>query len=516
MHCTSFVCENRPLYRSASAATLAATILAASVFGSASPTLAASFVTAAIKVSPTVDHPSAVIKVSGTGFAANEAVDVYFDTTDELLAVTDGSGAFGAYPMNVPADALPGAHWITAVGRKDGAAAQKAFTVRTDWPEIGFSPKGRRANPYENMLTPETISSLDIAWTAATGQYVNASPAVVSGNVYVTSNDHNLYAFNATTGAKLWSATLGDYSNSSPTVADGAIYVGANDGKLYAFNVKTGAPLWTATTGAQIESSPAVVNGIVYVGSDDHNLYAFDAASGASIWTVGLPNKITVSPAVANGAVYVDTASDLFAYDAATGGQLMHDGGTPFNASPAVANGVLYVGHNNGYLVAVDAANGNGLWSQSTGGTTTSPAVANGTVYVGSTNGSFYAFNAANGAARWSASLGDAVTSSPAVAGGVVYAAANLNGSENELYALDAASGAALWAMPMGSGIQSSPTVANGMVYLGSDDYNLYAFALGGDAHAAHRRSVTPPELSALHPDWRLKPARDARELRGR
>lgn len=515
MHCTSFVCETRHLRGSASAAVFAATVLAAPVFNGA-PTLAASFVTAAVKVSPAVDHPSASIKVSGTGFAANEAVDVYFDTTDELLAVTNGSGAFGRYPMRVPSDALPGTHWITAVGRKGGAAAQKVFTVRTDWPEIGFSPKGRRSNPYENVLTPETVSSLDVGWAATTGQYVNASPAVANGNVYVTSNDHNLYAFNATTGAKLWSATLGDYSNSSPTVADAAIYVGANDGKLYAFNVKTGAPLWTATTGAQIESSPAVANGVVYVGSDDHNLYAFSAASGASVWTVGLPDKITTSPAVANGAVYIDTASDLFAYDAATGGQLMHDGGTPFNASPAVANGVLYVGHNNGYLIAVDAANGNGLWSQSTGGTTTSPAVANGTVYVGSTNGSLYAFNAANGAAQWSASLGDAVTSSPAVAGGVVYAAANLNGSENELYALDASSGAALWAVPMGSGMQSSPAVANGMVYVGSDDYNLYAFALDGGRHAPYRKNVKPPAPSALQPDWRLKPVCDANEPRGR
>ena len=39
--------------------------------------------------------------------------------------------------------------------------------------------------------------------------YVHSSPAVANGVVYVGSDDGNVYALNASTGAKLWSYTTG-------------------------------------------------------------------------------------------------------------------------------------------------------------------------------------------------------------------------------------------------------------------------------------------------------------------
>jgi eukaryotic-like serine/threonine-protein kinase len=55
------------------------------------------------------------------------------------------------------------------------------------------------------------------------------------------------------------------------------VYVGSDDGNLYAFDASTGAILWTASTGGVIISSPAVSAGLVYVGSADNLLYAFTA-----------------------------------------------------------------------------------------------------------------------------------------------------------------------------------------------------------------------------------------------
>ena len=54
-----------------------------------------------------------------------------------------------------------------------------------------------------------------------------SSPAVANGVVYVGSADHNVYALNAGTGAKLWSYTAGGVSDSSPAVANGVVYVGS-------------------------------------------------------------------------------------------------------------------------------------------------------------------------------------------------------------------------------------------------------------------------------------------------
>ena len=63
---------------------------------------------------------------------------------------------------------------------------------------------------------------------------------------------------------------------SSPSVANGVVYVGSYDHNLYAFNASSGALLWTYTTGSDIVySSPAVVNGMIYIGSWDFKLYAF-------------------------------------------------------------------------------------------------------------------------------------------------------------------------------------------------------------------------------------------------
>jgi outer membrane protein assembly factor BamB len=60
--------------------------------------------------------------------------------------------------------------------------------------------------------------------------------------VYVGSLDNNVYALNASTGAKLWSYTTGGpIYYSSPAVVNGVVYVGSYDGKVYAFGLKQGS-----------------------------------------------------------------------------------------------------------------------------------------------------------------------------------------------------------------------------------------------------------------------------------
>ena len=47
---------------------------------------------------------------------------------------------------------------------------------------------------------------------------------MANGVVYVGSDDENVYALNASTGAKLWSYPAG---GSSPAVVNGTLYIGA-------------------------------------------------------------------------------------------------------------------------------------------------------------------------------------------------------------------------------------------------------------------------------------------------
>jgi hypothetical protein len=81
----------------------------------------------------------------------------------------------------------------------------------------------------------------------------------------------------AGTGEQEWAFETGDFVESSPTVVDGTVYVGSFDDKLYAVDAGTGEQEWAFESGGAVFSSPTVVNGTVYVGSKDNSLYAVDA-----------------------------------------------------------------------------------------------------------------------------------------------------------------------------------------------------------------------------------------------
>jgi len=309
--------------------------------------------------------PTATMTVSGAGFGAFEAVDVYFDTTDEVLASATGTGTFGPIPLSVPASAMPGTHWITAVGRHTGFSAQVPFIVQTDWASFRYSARHKGSNPYENVLNPGNVAGIDRDWSYTTGNKVFSSPAVAGGVVYVGSEDDNVYALNAATGAQLWQFTTGDKVFSSPAVAGGVVYVGSYDCNLYALSAATGALVWKFTTGNAavcyaVYSSPAVAGGVVYVASSDGTVYALNAATGAKLWSYTAGGLVISSPAVANGVVYVGSYDDnVYALNAATGALLWKfTTGSYVLSSPAVANGVVYAGSFDDNLYAFDPAGG--------------------------------------------------------------------------------------------------------------------------------------------------------------
>ena len=258
-----------------------------------------------VKVAPATGPPTSTVKVSGTGFGGFKAVDIYFDNTDKALAATNGTGAFSGIAIKVPASARPGTHYITAVQRHSGRSAQARFLVNTNWAQFRYSLSHAGFNPYENVLTPGNVSGLDKAWSYTTGNNVFSSPAVANGVVYVGSDDGNVYALNAATGAELWSFKTGSTVESSPAVANGVVYIGSDDHNVYALNAATGAKLWSFATGAAVESSPAVANGVVYVGSDDDSVYALNAATGLRLWSFTTELPVVSSPAVANGVIYI-------------------------------------------------------------------------------------------------------------------------------------------------------------------------------------------------------------------
>lgn len=322
-----------------------------------------------------------------------------------------------------------------------------------------------------------------VVWNYTKEKDVYSSPTVADGVVYIGSDDHSLYAFNAVTGDLIWSHKTGREIRSSPAVADGMVYFGSDDYNIYALDAGTGDLIWNFTTEQVARSSPAVADGVVYVGEGPHKILALDASNGALLWNYTKSSSpwpvgyVTSSPAIADGMVYIGSYDqNLYAFNVSTGDLVWNFTTADYVfGSPAVHEGVVYVGSWDDNLYALNATNGDLLWNFTTGGAVfSSPAITGGVVYFGSQDHTIYALDAGSGDLLWSYLTGHGVSSSPAVANGVVYVGSN----DGNLYALDAETGTLLWSSPTGNWVFSSPAVANGIVYVGSFDGNLYAIGV--------------------------------------
>ncbi len=166
-------------------------------------------------------------------------------------------------------------------------------------------------------------------WTGpVSGPIYASSPAVANGRVYVASfqafPNSFLYAFDAAGCGQsvcdpLWRGTGGHYLNSSPAVAYGSVYIGSGDGTLRVYPAagcgrSNCPPSWTgqpAGSSATMESAPMVANGVVYVGENNDRIYAF-AARGCGnqfcdkLWEfITQDPLVNSSPAMVNGTLYV-------------------------------------------------------------------------------------------------------------------------------------------------------------------------------------------------------------------
>jgi outer membrane protein assembly factor BamB len=335
---------------------------------------------------------------------------------------------------------------------------------------------------YSTSIAPQTNTTV---WNFTTGGYVESSPTVSNGKVYIGSWDGKLYCLDADTGAWVWDYTTGSRVESSPAITNGKVYVGSYDGKIYCLNAYTGAWIWDYTTGIEMTSSPTVTNGKVYIGLWDGTFYCLDADTGAWVWDYMTGIRITSSPAVANGKVYIGSwDGTLYCLDADTGEWIWdYSTGYAIESSPTVSNGKVYIGSWDGKLYCLDADTGEWIWDYTTDiGITSSPAVANGKVYIGSWDWKVYCLDADTGEWIWDHTTTGSISISPAVADEKVY----IGSGEDKVYCLDAITGAKIWEFTKGIYLSregpswSSPAIANGKVYVGSEfEGKVYCFGGG-------------------------------------
>jgi len=488
-------------------ATGLASLLACLAFGRASAAQPG------VTVSLSSVHPNYSLGATGSGFADSEAIDVYVDTVDTTLVVSSATGTFSATAL-VPANAQPGKHHITAIGRRSGDAAQTSFIVSTPWQEQGFGAAGRGWNTWENTISTANVGTLGLLWAVPTAPV--SSPAVANGSVYAASPTSGVFSIDAATGVVQWKTNpLNGNYYASPAVAGSRIIVASDAGGVAAVNT-AGTKLWSVLTTTDFSSaSPVVVNGVVYIGDISGNIYALNAANGAKIWTyASAGDGIYSGAAVVNGIMYVGSSSGtVYALNAATGALVWsYATGGQIRGTPAVVNGVVYIGSFDGYVYALVAAGSGGgsvLWKVQTGyNVWSSAAVADGAVFVaaggvgGNTSGTVYAYNPKTGALKWSfvAGSGTFFYTDVSVANGVVYASSN----DGTLYALDDAYGNLLWTAELGDAPLGRPLISDGVVYINSQSGSTFAFALQAGNNAV-RRNRPAPAISTLRPDYSLR-----------
>ncbi|MGA2489326.1 MAG: PQQ-binding-like beta-propeller repeat protein [Anaerolineales bacterium] len=292
-------------------------------------------------------------------------------------------------------------------------------------------------------------------WKFITGGIVRSRPAVSGKMVYVASDDGTLYALDASSGKEKWKADLDsakipargdlshgyDYLQSSPAVADGIVYVGSGAGEVDAFDALTGQRIWQFMTTSRVRSSPTVVDGTVFIGDGNGNLYALNAKSGTELWKAeGCDNP---TPAIADGLVYCGSRAYWEqAWDTKTGQKrwMFSFGDSWVESSARVVDGVLYVGSSDlADLFALDSATGNLKWKFNVRGFAwCSPAIANGVVYIGAydygTDAGFFAVDAKTGQQKWMLYVHKGIVSSPTIVAGVVY----FGSLDGNLYAVKA------------------------------------------------------------------------------
>jgi len=474
------------------------------ILAGAAPALAQS----TLKLGPNTGHPNLAVNVTGTAFANSEAVDVYVDTTDTLLLVSSATGTLSG-SVTIPASAQPGTHYVTAIGRRSGDAAQTAFTVTTPWTEQAFGAAHLGLNQYENTIGVNNVGTIGTLWDANVDS-VGAAPVIVGGRVIVATAS-NVQALSAATGALQWTALSGQVFYASPAVANGNVYIGTSSGAFAALSAATGKQLWSVTLGSVVYSSATVSGGVVYVGCADQKVYALKASTGAVLWTYTTGGLIDGSAAVVNGVVYIGSNDDkIYALNAATGALLWsYATGGAVESSPAVSNGVVYVGSDDDNIYAIRAKGpgvGTKLWSYNAGSAVFgSPAVANDTVYIGAESGNMYALNGQTGAPQWQVATGS-ITGSAAVANGVVYFTAR----DGSFYAVAAGNGGVLATAQTGYNFLGNPVISDGVIYLNTYQGDAYAFSLGTGTDPAHAPPQRPDPKN-LRPDYTLRVTRAGR-----
>ncbi len=186
---------------------------------------------------------------------------------------------------------------IAGVMGSTWASAQRSRYASGEWAAPGGDWGATRYSTLA-QITTRNVKDLGGAWMASLPERADATPLVHDGRMFVVTNNGQILAYAAGTGAPLWSfkPEVGFGGRRGIGIGGGRLYAGLRDSNVIAISEATGQVVWTFRHGPDIpsqgmSSAPAYGNGVVVavVSLGDNFLrgraIGLDAATGRQLWS---------------------------------------------------------------------------------------------------------------------------------------------------------------------------------------------------------------------------------------
>jgi outer membrane protein assembly factor BamB len=270
-----------------------------------------------------------------------------------------------------------------------------------------------------------------------------------NGRVYATTGRGDAAALDAKTGKLLWKVRPAGPLRGAPAIGEGNVYVLTQDNQIFALKPDTGATVWTVsatleTSGVFGVGAPAMAHGTVVAGFSSGELSALRYENGRIVWQDQL-SRTAISTSVS-------VISDI-------------------DASPVIDQGKVYAIGQGGRMVAMDLFTGQRLWELVIGGINT-PWLAGEWLFVVTDEAKVMCIARTTGKIRWISQLPryrdpkkkdkPIEYYGPVLAGGRLIVVNN----RGQMINVAVADGKIGTSVKAGKGFYLPPVVANNMLYL--------------------------------------------------
>jgi outer membrane protein assembly factor BamB len=280
-----------------------------------------------------------------------------------------------------------------------------------------------------------------------------------NGRVFVTNGVGEVLALNSSDGSQVWKVKPAGPLRGSPTIAFNNVFVMTQDNQIHAMSASTGAPVWNETgsiaqAGVFGVAAPAAGQGTVIAGYSSGELVAYRYENGRTLWSDALA-RTSISTQV---------------------GSL-----TDIDADPIIDQGRVYALGQGGRMAAYELVTGQRIWELNVAGIST-PAIAGEWIFALTDDARLLAIARSTGKIRWITQLarykdekdkkGAIFWTGPVLAGGSLWVA----NTEGGLYQISTGEGSVSKFADLGAAVSLAPVVADSTLYVLDDSGKLHAF----------------------------------------